>query len=63
MTLSGPNIKITRKKLGISISNVSAATGISRTAIWRYEKGGDMNISNVLKIIDYLGLTLTINMQ
>jgi len=58
MELTGKNLKLLRKKSRITLTGFSHKTEISRTTLWRFENGGDMMVSNVMKYIDCLGLEI-----
>ncbi|MGB3464111.1 MAG: helix-turn-helix transcriptional regulator [Cyclobacteriaceae bacterium] len=57
--LVGNRIKALRKEKGYSsYEKFAHAHDISRMQYWRYEKGEDMRLSSLKKVVDALGITL-----
>jgi transcriptional regulator with XRE-family HTH domain len=56
---NGVAIRALREALGISVSDLAAAAGVDRTALWRIEKDGTQPRPDTLrKIADRLGVSL-----
>ncbi len=49
-----------RKEHKISTDDLANATGISRQSISRFENGGDIKVSNLIKLLNGIGKTLDI---
>lgn len=56
---NGVAIRALREALGISVTDLAAAAGVDRTALWRIEKDGTQPRPDTLKrIADRLGVSL-----
>jgi transcriptional regulator with XRE-family HTH domain len=56
---NGVAIRALREALGISVTDLAAAVGVDRTALWRIEKDGTQPRPDTLrKIADALGVPL-----
>ncbi|MFP4664716.1 MAG: helix-turn-helix domain-containing protein [Bacteroidales bacterium] len=54
----GENIKLARKRRGITTQQLAERAGIGRTTLWHVEKGsGHISIAVILRILSVLGLT------
>jgi DNA-binding XRE family transcriptional regulator len=50
------NLRDVRESKRLSLLDVSKAIGISNTALWQIEKGGDPMLSTVRKIAEFYGM-------
>ncbi|MFO7879437.1 MAG: helix-turn-helix domain-containing protein [Bacteroidota bacterium] len=54
----GENIKLARKRRGITTQQLAERAGIGRTTLWHVEKGsGHISIAVFLRVLSVLGLT------
>jgi len=54
-------IRAERKQRKITIKQIAEATGVNEMTISRWERGrGSPNLSTLLVVMDYLGLTLEV---
>lgn len=52
--------KMRRKHLGMLQSEVSEKSGVSKNVVSSFEKGGDIRLSSLLKMLEVLNLRLII---
>lgn len=54
------DFRMRRKHLGITQKSLSIQCGLSKNVVSSFEKGGDIRLSNLLKILEVLNLRLII---
>jgi len=54
----GKKIELVRKAKGLSLDDLSEKTGIAKTTLMDYENGKDGKLSNLIKIVEALGMNL-----